>query len=107
MKTTLLTIAVLGLLFVAAPVAAQEPPAGAQGCSGPCEEASFACCCNGKFIGCYTSVGGCWNACEPSDSIEEAALFGPTGSAEPAGTRIAAADDLDLFLSSLGGCTSL
>lgn len=62
MRKTLIVAVVCLLSLVVAPVTAFA-------CSGPCMEASFPCCCNGQFIGCYTSVMGCYNGCQPS--IEE------------------------------------
>lgn len=71
MRKALLTAAIVGLGLFAFTFAANaqiDDPVG-QHCTGPCYGESFPCCCNGDFIGCYTSILGCYNGCDPQ--VEE------------------------------------
>lgn len=35
-----------------------------------CESGTFACYCNGSYVGCVTTIQYCWNACGSTEQIQ-------------------------------------
>lgn len=51
------------LLVLALTVLGLQKPASAEEAITACPDGTFSCSCNGKWVGCVTTIQYCWNAC--------------------------------------------